>query len=758
MAVRLLFFAILLLLPEGVYAGKRDSAAQPANNPCFDYSAYVTLVGHANWIGAEGNAIAAVGNYAYIACDYRGIRIIDISDKARPSVVANLAAPEMALDVAVSGNYLLVAARKLWICDITTPAVPVVVSSLILPTQSYGVVVSGNLAFVADGYSGLKVVDITTPASPAIVGQLNTPDRCRDVVVSGGYAYLASGNAGVQVVDISDPAHPGAIGSVPTVLPARCVAAGNGYVYAGGGDPYSYGGGSFEVVDVHTPASPSVVSTRWMPDSTHRIRVEGNFVYLPFGTMDNPDNATATQPADLLETGPARANPAPAASFTQDVGLDILDVTNPLAPEVVAHVATPDDAFGIDVANGYAYVGYENGFEVVRLGNSLSPPSTGFIELPFGVGIAVNGNYAYLAQPNDGLAVVDISNPAAPLSGTVVDTHGDPNDVAVDGTLAFVADGNNGLTVLDVSSPASPVLLGNANTPYYAVSLAISGSHVLVADVNSGLQVVSVANPSLPAVVGSYNTPGLAYDVAIAGGGIAYVADVSTLQVLDISTPANPVFVGSVPVAAHGVAVSGNYAYVTGYELTVLDVSNPASPVEVGSVPYYGGARPVVEQGFAYVADGNALGIFDVTSPTSPILLGQAGEPYGGANAAAIAGDNMYGVGFGVWVSTVPCGIPTAVRDHKVPVMSAIRISPNPFNPTTTISYDMPESGRARLTIYAVSGERIAVLVDAFMARGTHEVRWNGRNGRGARVPSGVYFAELNVGTATHTKKLVLLK
>jgi len=78
---------------------------------------------------------------------------------------------------------------------------------------------------------------------------------------------------------------------------------------------------------------------------------------------------------------------------------------------------------------------------------------------------------------------------------------------------------------------------------------------------------------------------------------------------------------------------------------------------------------------------------------------------------------------------------------------------PNPFNPTTTIAYDLKASGKARLSVYDLTGKEVAVLVDGILSAGNHKVRFDGSN-----LPSGIYFYQLQYGSFTETKKLVLLR
>ena len=84
--------------------------------------------------------------------------------------------------------------------------------------------------------------------------------------------------------------------------------------------------------------------------------------------------------------------------------------------------------------------------------------------------------------------------------------------------------------------------------------------------------------------------------------------------------------------------------------------------------------------------------------------------------------------------------------------------APNPFNPTTTIPYDVPEVTRVRLAIYDVAGRRIRTLVNDDKAVGRHSAFWDGMNDRGERVSSGVYFVRMDAGSKTFTQKIVMLK
>ncbi|HAL64249.1 MAG TPA: hypothetical protein DCP10_01630 [Bacteroidales bacterium] len=172
--------------------------------------------------------ITVDGHYAYIACWWDGVRIIDFSDPSNPTCVAHVlgwysgAPPEdycYAEDVAKSGNYLYIIdygpfpnddTKGLYIVDVSNPQDPVVIYRYSdLQSEGYGIDAIGNYVYVADKNGGLEVIDVSDPLNPATTAYCPLPDVAYDVTVSGNYAYVANYIlGGLQVVDVSDPSSP----------------------------------------------------------------------------------------------------------------------------------------------------------------------------------------------------------------------------------------------------------------------------------------------------------------------------------------------------------------------------------------------------------------------------------------------------------------------------------------------------------------------------------------------------------------------
>ncbi|MCB0833691.1 MAG: T9SS type A sorting domain-containing protein [Bacteroidetes bacterium] len=83
---------------------------------------------------------------------------------------------------------------------------------------------------------------------------------------------------------------------------------------------------------------------------------------------------------------------------------------------------------------------------------------------------------------------------------------------------------------------------------------------------------------------------------------------------------------------------------------------------------------------------------------------------------------------------------------------------PNPFNPSTTISYDTRKDGYVRLVIYNTLGQKVRTLVDGTVSKGSHRVVWDGKNDKGSIVPTGIYFSRLECDDQIRSRKMMFIK
>jgi hypothetical protein len=106
----------------------------------------------------------------------------------------------------------------------------------------------------------------------------------------------------------------------------------------------------------------------------------------------------------------------------------------------------------------------------------------------------------------------------------------------------------------------------------------------------------------------------------------------------------------------------------------------------------------------------------------------------------------------------------TAVDDkgqEKIPGLAAEyslgQNFPNPFNPETTIRYQVAKQGLVKVTIYNLLGQAVATLVDEYQKAGKYRIKWNGKDDSGNRMTAGIYFYNIKSGSFHQTKKMILL-
>lgn len=112
-----------------------------------------------------------------------------------------------------------------------------------------------------------------------------------------------------------------------------------------------------------------------------------------------------------------------------------------------------------------------------------------------------------------------------------------------------------------------------------------------------------------------------------------------------------------------------------------------------------------------------------------------------------------------VWlVKIAPTGTLVSNPEISVSDFKIYQNFPNPFNPSTTISFDIPTSSYVQLVIYNMLGQKVRTLVNQKLQHGSHSATWDGMTDTGLQVPSGVYLYKLKSDNFSDTKKMILMK
>ena len=392
--------------------------------------------------------------------------------------------------------------------------------------------------------------------------------------------------------------------------------------------------------------------------------------------------------------------------------------------------------------------------------------------------------------------VISLANPLSPVQLTTfgIDCH----DMYVHNNRCYVAEGFQGTVgVYDVTNPASPTLLQRIGIPasgyVHNVWTTEDDSHFMTTEETSGrtVKMWDIQNLASAFITDTYlsQPSNLAHNVHIKGD-LAYIAHYGDgLKIVDISDPTNIVEVGSYDTntgTTGFVGAWGTYPYYASNKVIVSDISNGLFVLaydEGGGIPC-GDISSFVSRCIAGGTIRARIIMTNATHAGEMVEFMIDGTPYPATIVTGGTGVTRAQVaigGFGAGPHTVElsdpagCFSPIVVMcataekadaewtedelDAAVPVKTGLLGNyPNPFNPSTTINYELGEDSWVTLKIYNSLGQEVASLVNTFETAGYKAVFWNGLNTKGETASSGVYFVRMAAGNSVLTQRILLMK
>jgi hypothetical protein len=382
------------------------------------------------FLGGDGNVVGRTalwrGRYAYIG-DEDGLHVWDLLDPTSPVAGAVVPAPadrhvRSALHAAADGPeaLMLTDTGRALLFDLTAPSLPELEHAVDLPvgTDTAAVVDTGDLLFLADFYSGLRISD----AGFGSVGRFDPgifQGGYEDVDVDSGVAYLASWGYGLLLYDLTDPAQPAPLGDVPFGY-ASAVDAEGDWAYL----VKSTEGGLFAVVDVSDPALPEVVQTLPLSKGLDVLYHQGLALVadeqaFDFGGMRIFDVSVPASPVQLAlydvcpSAGGVAANGTRAAVACHDGTLHLVDLTVPGLPVQLGVWSDPDRfltghraAFDGD----RVWFAHSDGVDLLDVSNPAAPQRLALADLANaarGIDLAADGS-AWITTGVGGLYRVDL--------------------------------------------------------------------------------------------------------------------------------------------------------------------------------------------------------------------------------------------------------------------------------------------------------------------------------------------------------------
>lgn len=231
-------------------------------------------------------------------------------------------------------------------------------------------------------------------------------------------------------------------------------------------------------------------------------------------------------------------------------------------------------------------------------------------------GVAVQGNYVYVADGSGGLKVFNVTVPQNSLLAGQYTTNGDAQGVEVAGNFAYLSDAQKGWMIFDISTPTSPSLI--STVPCNALNSFVDGNTAYIAAGTNGLKKVNITTKSLPAVTGSYAPAGInVRDVSVVGG-YAYIGQQQSIAKINTGSMTRVTSSG-LGSSQEGAAVhsAGGYIYAASEPYGVVVYNSSVG--FLGNYETTGNAVDLwKDTNLLYVADGaRGLVILDASNPAA---------------------------------------------------------------------------------------------------------------------------------------------
>jgi hypothetical protein len=568
--------------------------------------------------GIRGIVINAENSYLYAACGKDGLKVIDISDARNSFVSASLAAATANDEIFASGIAIL--SNRVFIADVyyglriinvNDPGNPMLEASYEqVNVSSDGKIFSGgheNLAvekindityvFILDKYRGLRVFEsdgdtithlVNYPSSTTPTSLYSTKPVTDVVIIDKKYAVISDYENGLVFVDLFSDLEKLDTIMITTIINFETPGSSSSMSVAGDALYVADGNSGLQIVDITDLSTPSIVGN-FNTAGAHSVIAQNQIAFLS-------DSSKGLQRISCSD----ESNPVATHTFDSPSDTDALFVKDGLI------YSLDDDAAG-------------EGLRIIAYSSDNDYEMNGFCQTP-GTALAtyVYGNFAYVADGNAGLTIINVSDPESPLVETSINGNGTANqaiDIYVAAGFAYLTDAANGLLVFDVANPRNPILADSFNPGNNIQSIHVRNSYAYTAN-DAGIDVIDISDPSNMKIVGSWGSDGNPSDIFL-DNKYGYLSDgAEGLKLINVSRPEQLVVIDSYETAGqcNAVDVYSVFAHCAvgeaGLEVIGVVDSQPPRLSYVTIVDTPGYAADIFVDGddtsrFTYVADSS---------------------------------------------------------------------------------------------------------------------------------------------------------
>jgi len=322
--------------------------------------------------GVWANAPAGA---AFVADDYGGLDVINISNLTRPRADSVALRVGFAKDLSIDGNF----------------------------------------CYIASEMAGLKVLDVSVPSVPVWVGDIDTAGGevvSWSVVAKDSFAYASWRIPWLRSVDVSDPAHPQMAGSCNVTAAPQSMVLRDSLLYAAEN-------GIFEIANVARPRTPVVVGTLVLPDYSYGMCLQDSLAYVSTYPLAIIDVANPAQPETIgsIPRGTWSVFVKDTLAYLAAVGLHVWNVTNPASPTPVDSLTFGHMVYDVVVVDSLAYLACSDGLRLANVADPHNMRVLALRSLPYiGWRLAYDSPYVYVATQEAGICIFETT--AVGVAGT----------------------------------------------------------------------------------------------------------------------------------------------------------------------------------------------------------------------------------------------------------------------------------------------------------------------------------------------------
>lgn len=469
--------------------------------------------------------VAISGNYAYVAATAAGLKIVDISNPLNPTIAGEYLTNNWNRQVIIKDNkaYLLSSFypnSDLEIIDIVNPASPAKLGSI--PLNNVGrMCLSGSYVFVANQespspsglYGSLSILDISNPSNIKTIGNCAVNGGPFMVDINNNYAYLAAKGGGVVIVDINSISLPQPVTYYNSGFLAYDVKVLGQYLYVADRNPNWPDKGALRIIDISNPNNPTELNSFNTGGECRGISIKFPYIFI----ADGPN------------------------------GIRVLNVTDINNITEIGNYSTNDLSVNdVYVSDNYAYAVTFDSLLVFDISNPITLTRVKSIALIGGRQIQKGGNYLFISAigPEKGMHIVDVTDPTKPTNITTVSSRGSLGtwQTFISGNYAYLADSEGGLRIINITNPNNPVEIGSYVSTSIVTSITVSNNKAYLGvssnmGSKSGVEVVDITNAANPNKVGFYTCLDYSYDISVSGDYIYLCSGSDGLNVLKYVIP-----------------------------------------------------------------------------------------------------------------------------------------------------------------------------------------------------------------------------